>query len=96
MPINFRNQSFSSSASSISNKGSSTPQLDQMNEEIIRWLKPPDPSTNYDMARRVRHKGTAEWFLRGSIFEKWKSEGSLFWIYGMRMFIIFLITIVPD
>ena len=92
MASNFRDES----PPSVSSISPSTLQWDQINEEIIQWLKPPDPSTNYDMARRVRHKGTAEWFLRGNIFEKWKSEGSLFWIYGMRMFLILLFTMVPD
>ena len=93
MTSNLRDQSRSPSASSVSSKGSTTLQWDQIKEEIVQWLKPPDPSTNYDMARRIRHKGTAEWFLRGNIFEKWKSEGSLFWVHGMRTFIILLFTI---
>ena len=93
MTSDFRGQTRPSAAFPISNKGS-TLQWDQIKEEILRWLKPPDPSTNYEMARRIRHKGTAEWFLRGNIFEKWKSEGSLFWIHGMRMFIV--LSFAPD
>ena len=75
-------------------KGSSTLEWDQIKKEIIQWLKPSDPTTNYNMARRVRHKGTAEWFLRGNMFDKWKSAGSLFWIHGKRMFVI--LPLGPD
>ena len=61
---------------------------DKIEEEIIQWLKPPDPRTNYNRARQVRHKGTTKWFLSGNVFKEWKSKGSLLWIHGMRMFVI--------
>ena len=63
---------------------------DKEKEKIMQWLHPPDPSTNYNMARQARHRGTAKWFLdeSGSTFNQWKkSIGSLFWIHGMRKFI---------
>lgn len=57
----------------------------QLRENLRRWLSPPDSSANYNMACDAHHKGTAEWFIRGSIFKEWKSTGSLLWVHGKRM-----------
>ena len=75
-------------APSVSNKGSGNLPWDKIKDDIHSWLNPPDPLTNYNSARLVSHKGTAEWFLRGDTFKIWKSKGSLLWIRGMRMFVI--------
>ena len=45
----------------------------------------PDPSTNHAIFCGYQHQGTASWFFQGSLFEEWKSTGTLLWIYGMRM-----------
>ncbi|KAN0138119.1 Ankyrin repeat-containing domain protein [Lactarius tabidus] len=49
-----------------------------------KWLSPPDPSTNQNIASGTQHEGTATWFFRGSIFVEWKSKSttSLLWIHG--------------
>ncbi|KAH8997859.1 hypothetical protein EDB86DRAFT_3076393 [Lactarius hatsudake] len=49
-----------------------------------KWLSPPDPSTNQNLACVTQHEGTATWFFQGSIFMEWKSKGitSLLWIHG--------------
>lgn len=86
MSSDLRDTSRPLAASLIAMKGSNILRWDQIKEDIMRWLPPPDQSTNHNMACRTRHKGTAEWFLRGNIFEEWKSRGSLFWIHGMGMF----------
>ena len=57
----------------------------QLQESIYKWLSPPDPSTNHNVACRTYHKQTATWFFQGSIFQEWKSAGSLLWIHGMRL-----------
>src|SRR6266702_2718814 len=57
----------------------------QLRESLRRWVTPPDPSANHNIARDIHHRGTAEWFFRCSIFEEGKSTGSLLWIYGKRM-----------
>jgi len=57
----------------------------QLWESLHRWLSPPDPSTNHNIACRTHHKMTATWFFQGSIFEEWKTTGSLLWIHGKRM-----------
>ncbi|KAH8987465.1 hypothetical protein EDB92DRAFT_1948568 [Lactarius akahatsu] len=51
--------------------------------ENRRWLAPPDPSTNYNIARRDAHEGTAMWFFQGSTFRDWRVTGSLMWIHGI-------------
>jgi hypothetical protein len=56
----------------------------QLRESIHKWLSPPDPSTNHNIACGTDHKKTASWFFQGSIFQEWKSTGSLLWIHGKR------------
>ena len=58
----------------------------QLRENLHKWLSPPDPSTNHNVACGAHLKGTAMWFLEGSTFQKWKSSSSLLWIHGKRMF----------
>ncbi|KAF8496468.1 hypothetical protein F5888DRAFT_1804158 [Russula emetica] len=55
--------------------------IDQV-QRFRRWLCPPDPSTNYNIAYSAHHEGTATWFFQGNIFKEWKSSGSLLWIHG--------------
>ncbi|KAH9988803.1 hypothetical protein BJV74DRAFT_988000, partial [Russula compacta] len=64
----------------------------QLRQDLRRWLSPPDPSTNHNIACGAHHEGTATWFFEGSIFNQWKSTGSLLWIYGKRSSIIVNIT----
>ncbi|KAI0293302.1 hypothetical protein B0F90DRAFT_1643201 [Multifurca ochricompacta] len=54
----------------------------QMRQDLRRWLSPPDPSTNHNIARGTHHSGTASWFFEGSTFNEWKSSGSLLWVHG--------------
>jgi hypothetical protein len=56
----------------------------QSRETIHKWLSPPDPSTNHNIACGIHHKKTASWFFQGSIFQEWKSTGSLLWVHGKR------------
>jgi hypothetical protein len=55
-----------------------------LRESIHRWLSPPDPSTNHNIACDTHHKKTAKWFFEGNIYQEWKSKGSLLWIHGKR------------
>jgi NACHT domain-containing protein len=56
----------------------------QLRQDLHRWLSPPDPSTNHNIACSAHHEGTATWFLDGSTYKEWKSVGSesLLWIHG--------------
>jgi hypothetical protein len=57
----------------------------QLRERIHKWLSPPDPSTNHNIACATYHKKTASWFFQGGMFREWKSTGSLLWINGKRL-----------
>jgi len=57
---------------------------DQLRENLRKWLSPPDPSTSHNIACALRHEGSAKWFFEGSMFNDWKSTGSLLWIHGKR------------
>ena len=59
----------------------------QIRDDLLRWLSPPDPSTNHNIARKAHHNGTTRWFFQGSIFNQWKSNGSLLWVHGKRVLI---------
>ena len=58
---------------------------DELHEKIRRWLSPPDPWKNHNIACETYHKRTATWFIEGDAFTEWKSSGSLLWIRGNRM-----------
>ena len=61
----------------------------QLIQLLRSWLSPADPSTNHNIAQKVQHDGTAAWLFRGQIIVKWKSNGSLLWIHGKRMFLLY-------
>ena len=56
----------------------------QLRENIHRWLSPPDPSTNHNIACDTHHKKTATWFFEGNIYREWRSKGCLLWVHGKR------------
>ena len=58
----------------------------QSRQNLRRWLLPPDPSMNHNIACNAHHKGTATWFFEGRTYKEWKSTGSdsLLWIHGKR------------
>ncbi|KAH9031156.1 hypothetical protein EDB85DRAFT_1385129 [Lactarius pseudohatsudake] len=53
-----------------------------MRQELRKWVSPPDPSTNHNIACDASHRQTADWFFEGSKIKQWKSTGSLLWIHG--------------
>lgn len=61
----------------------------QRRHYVRRWPSPPDPSTNHNFALSAQRKGTAAWFMKDTIFEKWKTTGSepLLWIHGTRTYL---------
>jgi len=65
-----------------------------MQKNFRRWLSPPDPWENHNIAHKSRHSGTAEWFIQGSVFLEWKRSptGSLLWIYGKRQYLPHQVT----
>ena len=57
----------------------------QLRDSLLRWLSPPDPSINHNIACKAHHHGSAQWFFQGSIFNQWKSTGSFLWLHGKRV-----------
>jgi hypothetical protein len=68
----------------------------QLRESIHKWLSPPDPSTNHNIACGTYQKTTASWFFQGSIFQEWKLTGSLLWVHGKRLPRNLFSLITPD
>jgi hypothetical protein len=56
----------------------------QLRDSLLRWLSPPNPSTNHNISCKAHHNGTAQWFFKGSTFNQWKSTGSFLWVHGKR------------
>jgi hypothetical protein len=56
----------------------------QLWDSLHKWLSPPDPSTNHNIACGTHQKITANWFFQGGMFTGWKSTSSLLWIHGKR------------
>ncbi|KAL4995400.1 purine and uridine phosphorylase [Aspergillus recurvatus] len=53
-------------------------------DRIRRWLRPPDPSTNANHARTLRHEGTGAWLLKHPIFQSWHAGARRhLWLYGL-------------
>jgi hypothetical protein len=51
-------------------------------QDLRRWLSPPDPLVNHNIARAAYYKSTAAWFFEGSVFNEWMLTPSLLWIHG--------------
>ncbi|KAH7377130.1 hypothetical protein B0T11DRAFT_27623 [Plectosphaerella cucumerina] len=52
-------------------------------DKIERWLRPPDPSTNVNHARKLRHEGTGAWLLAHPVFQSWTSGSRRYlWLHG--------------
>lgn len=52
-------------------------------QEITKWLKPSDPWTNHESARKLHKQGTGEWLLQTKKYQAWKSgEDQCLWLFG--------------
>ncbi|KAL4789115.1 Pfs, NACHT and ankyrin domain protein [Aspergillus venezuelensis] len=53
-------------------------------EKIRRWLSPPEPSTNANHARELRHEGTGVWLLENPVFQSWHlGRSQHLWLHGL-------------
>ncbi|OAA45089.1 Pfs, NACHT and Ankyrin domain protein [Beauveria brongniartii RCEF 3172] len=53
-------------------------------DQIKSWLRPPDPSTNANHARTLRHEGTGTWLLGHPVFQSWLSGSCRhLWLHGL-------------
>lgn len=64
--------------------------------ELRRWLSPPDPWKNYNIARETLYEGTGRWFTQSDTFVKWKSSSLLLWIHGKRLSISISVHTVAE
>ncbi|KAK2035754.1 hypothetical protein LZ31DRAFT_621606 [Colletotrichum somersetense] len=59
-------------------------QQSQRFQEVMKWLSPPDPSTNYNQACQQRHECTGQWFPESEEHSEWeKSPKSSLWLHGI-------------
>ncbi|WPA97796.1 uncharacterized protein RHO25_002407 [Cercospora beticola] len=57
---------------------------DHQEQQIDKWLSPPDPSTNYNIATDLRHPNTGRWFLDSDEYIIWKANPSApLWLNGI-------------
>ena len=56
----------------------------ELRKDLRKWIAPPDPSVNYNVASGAHHEGTATWCTKGTTLADWKSSGTLLWIHGKR------------
>jgi hypothetical protein len=64
---------------------------DGLQQDIFRWLSPPDPSKSHHIVCKSRHPGSAKWFIWGNTFSEWKTSktpSALLWIHGKRPLIL--------
>jgi hypothetical protein len=85
--VNRMERSWFTNCIHVRHAGSTILTANQLRQDLRRWLSPPDPSTNHNIARNARHKGTATWLIGGNMYNEWKSTGSesLLWIHGKRV-----------
>jgi hypothetical protein len=61
-----------------------------LQQDIFKWLSPPDPWKNHHTACKSRHRGSAEWFIQDGRFSAWKTSdvpSSVLWVHGKRALI---------
>src|SRR5258708_13318211 len=50
----------------------------QLRESTHKWLSPPDPSTNHNIACGTHHKKTATWFLKATSIKSGSQRARFF------------------
>jgi hypothetical protein len=58
-----------------------------LQQDIFRWLSPPDPWKNHHVACESRYGRSAAWFIQGNTFSEWKASdarSSFLWVHGKR------------
>jgi hypothetical protein len=63
---------------------------DKLERNVRKWLSPPDPWKNHNIACELHREGTAAWFLQGDTFSQWKAStpSSHLWIHGKRQLLL--------
>ncbi|KAN0139298.1 hypothetical protein V8E53_002799, partial [Lactarius tabidus] len=80
--IDDRVMSVDSKVQGVDHKVSSVIQGNELRKDLRKWIAPPDPSVNYNLASGAHHEGTAAWCTKGNTLADWKTSGSLLWFHG--------------
>jgi predicted ATPase len=58
--------------------------LDHRQQQVVSWLSAPDPSTNFNKAKKQRHAGTGTWFLKINSYKQWQENPcASLWLHGL-------------
>jgi len=59
---------------------------EEVQQNVLNWLSPPDPWKNHKIASESQLTGTAAWWTQGHAYAEWNSAGpsALLWIHGKR------------
>lgn len=59
-----------------------TIKVDHVSSQVLKWLKAPDPTQNYNNACEKRHPKTGLWLIQNYTFLQWlQREPSFLWVY---------------
>lgn len=71
-------------ATVMNDTGNRSQNQEDRRSKIRGWLSAPDPSTNYNKARKQRQPETGLWLLESAKFTKWKTgAASRLWLHGI-------------
>ncbi|RYP00177.1 hypothetical protein DL764_006608 [Monosporascus ibericus] len=50
----------------------------------MKWLAPPDPSTNFNKAREQYRQGAGQWLLESDAYSTWNTNpNSFLWLHSL-------------
>ena len=71
--------------------------LDQMLDEVLRWLSALDCTEKHNDMHKLRQAGTCTWFPNTDAYEKWRAGGCQFlWLNGKGVASDTLRVVVAD
>jgi len=60
----------------------------QLRERLQTWISAADPSINHNILCDSQLEGTAQWFIRGIVFNQWKNTSPFLWVHGKRALLL--------
>ena len=61
-----------------------TLRVNKKHEKIRKWLSPPDPSSNYNKAAKLRHGSSGSWLLETEPYSNWLLTCEhILWLHGI-------------
>ncbi len=56
----------------------------EQRNQISRWLKGADSTTNHNAARKKHEPGTGDWLFNSDKFQAWTDgDGNFMWLHGI-------------